>query len=149
MKRLAAYKKEYGVTAETTLKDLKRTYRNFMKEWHPDKFAGNEEKLEEAEIKSKSLIEAYHFLVSMSPETLEANKEKYTETITNGALNDFEWKKSIMKMSFADGSEYEYFGVQEKTYIKLCNANNQYRFAKRHIFPSHKYRQVTKLTDDQ
>ena len=146
MKRLAEYKKQYEVTPETTLKDLKKTYRNFMKEWHPDKFAGNEDKLAEAELKSKSLIEAYHFLVSMHPETQEAHREEYIETTTAGGIVDFEKKKSILQVSFVDGSVYEYFGVQEKTYIKLCNASNQYRFCKRHIFPVFKYRQITKKT---
>jgi curved DNA-binding protein CbpA len=37
-----------------------------MKECHPDKFQGDETGLKAAEEKSKQVIEAYHFLVSIN-----------------------------------------------------------------------------------
>ena len=56
MKKISDYKKQFGVTPETTLKDLKTTYRNLVKEWHPDKFNNDEVKLAEAEAQSKIMI---------------------------------------------------------------------------------------------
>jgi DnaJ-class molecular chaperone len=44
MRRIVEYRKLMNITQETTLADLKIVYRNLMKEWHPDKFADNEEK---------------------------------------------------------------------------------------------------------
>lgn len=38
MKRINAYKKLFNVEKEIDLKELKSTYRNLVKEWHPDKF---------------------------------------------------------------------------------------------------------------
>lgn len=144
MKRITAYRKEFGVTPETTLKDLKSTYRGFMKEWHPDKFSNDEVKLAEAEVKSKTIIDAYHFLVSIAPETKEANLEAYTETITNSVIEDFSFKKQVLEVSFTDGTTYEYFGVKEKIYGKLCDSFNQNRFAKRHVYNSFLYRKTDK-----
>ena len=38
MKRVNQYKKLFNVEKEIDLKQLKSTYRNLVKEWHPDKF---------------------------------------------------------------------------------------------------------------
>lgn len=144
MKRISDFKKQFGVTPETTLKDLKTTYRNLIKEWHPDKFNNDESKLAEAEIQSKSIIEAYHFLVAIAPETIEAGLEEYNEAITASGMEDFVFKKQVLEVTFLNGSKYEYFGVQEKIYVKLCQSITQYRFAKRHIFNAFPYRQIKK-----
>ena len=82
MKRIIAYRKLLNITPETDLNGLKSTYRSLMKEWHPDKFTDNEALRDEAEEKSKEIIEAYHFLVSISPETKAFNLEAYTQTTT-------------------------------------------------------------------
>jgi hypothetical protein len=55
-----------------------------MKECHPDKFQGDETGLKAAEEKVK--IEAYHFLVSINPETTKLNLPEYTETTTTASL---------------------------------------------------------------
>ncbi|MFM7727116.1 MAG: J domain-containing protein, partial [Flavobacteriales bacterium] len=70
MKRIAAYRKLLGVEANAGLKELKSVYRNLMKECHPDKFHDNAELRMREEERSKEIIEAYHFLVSIAPETL-------------------------------------------------------------------------------
>ena len=72
MKRIKQYKKLFKVEGPIDLKELKKTYRGLVKEWHPDKFLKETEK-EEAEIKSTEIIDGYHFLVSIAPETKEAN----------------------------------------------------------------------------
>jgi DnaJ-class molecular chaperone len=65
MKKIIESRKLLGVDKTVDLKELKAIYRNFMKDWHPDKFQDNEQGKLEAEEKSKEFIEAYHFLVSM------------------------------------------------------------------------------------
>ena len=71
MKKIIDYRKLLGVTKTTELQELKTIYRNLMKEWHPDKFQDDDAKKQEAEEKSKQVIEAYHLLVSIAPETIE------------------------------------------------------------------------------
>ena len=44
MKRVNAYKKLFSVEPTTDLRELKKTYRNLVKEWHPDKFQDEEDK---------------------------------------------------------------------------------------------------------
>ena len=73
MKRINEYKKLFNVENDLDLKVLKKTYRNLVKEWHPDKFQ-EEEKVAEAEVVSQQIIDGYHFLVSIAPETKAANR---------------------------------------------------------------------------
>lgn len=149
MRRIALYKKEFGVTPETTLKDLKSTYRGLMKEWHPDKFSNDAEKLAEAEVKSKMIIDAYHFLVSIAPETIEANLEDYKATIATADIADFTYAKQVLEVFFSNGNSYEYFGVKESVYSKLCNSSTQTRFCKRHVFNSFKYRKTERKKSEE
>lgn len=140
MKRVNEYRKLFNADATTDLKQLKTTYRNLVKEWHPDKFQAGDEKAAEAEVKSQQVIDAYHFLVSIAPETIEANLEEYTVTTTESAIVDFIHKGLLLEVSFKDGSTYEYFGVSKNVYSKLVNSDKQFRFAKRNIFNSFLYR---------
>ncbi len=139
MKRVKAYKQLFNVEVDTDLKQLKSTYRNLVKEWHPDKFQ-DEEKKSEAEVRSQEIIDAYHFLVSIAPETKAANLEDYTKTTTESGIADFKHKGLLLEVSFTDGTTYEYFGVNRNLYLKFVNAEKQYRFAKRNIFNSFLYR---------
>jgi len=146
MKKIVDYRKLLGVTKTTELKELKTIYRNFMKEWHPDKFQDNHELKIEAETKSKVFIEAYHFLVSISPETYAQTFEEYTKTITTSGIIDYEFKDQVLKITFADGSIYEYFDVPKAIYIKMVNSGAIARFAKRHICSAYDYRNINKPT---
>ncbi len=143
MKRINEYKKLFKVAPETDLKQLKSTYRSLVKEWHPDKFQIEAEK-EEAEVKSTQIIDAYHFLVSISAETKAANLTEYTSTTFNSGISDFKHKGQLLEISFMDGSTYEYFGVTKSVYSKLINSDKQLRFAKRNIFTSYLYRKSKK-----
>ena len=143
MKRINEYKKLFSIEGESTLKQLKSTYRNLVKEWHPDKFQEGDEKAAEAEIKSQQIIEGYHFLVSIAPETLAANLEEYTAS-TESKIYDFRHKGLLLEITFIDGSTYEYFGVTKKMYLKFVNAEKQFRFAKRNVFTSFLYRKSKK-----
>ncbi len=133
-----------GVDKAVTLSELKSLYRNFMKEFHPDKIQDNEELKLEVEEKSKKIIEAYHFLVSIAPETVEATLEDYNNSTSNSQIADITYTGKRLRIDFQDGSGYEYFGVPENTYIKLVNADSQGRFARRHIYTSFLYRNVSK-----
>ena len=139
MKRINEYKKLFNVEPDTDLKQLKKTYRNLVKEWHPDKFQEEKDK-EEAELKSQTIIDGYHFLVSIATETKETYLDEYIETTTKSGISDFNWKKRVLEMTFLDGASYEYFGVPEKVFQKLINSDKQMRFCKRSIFNSYLYR---------
>ena len=145
MKKIDHYRKLLGVTNTADLKELKSVYRNQMKDWHPDKFQDNEEEKIAAEKKSKTLIAAYHFLVSIAPETVEASLEQYTQTLEVASISDFEYKTDMLRIDFSDGNSYEYFDVPKATYIKLVNAPSQARFVRRHISETYVYRSVNKL----
>ncbi len=144
MKKIIESRKLLGVEKEVTLAELKALYRSLMKDWHPDKFAGNEAAKLEAEEKSKEFIEAYHLLVSISPETHALQVEQYTAAITTSRIIDFRYKNQTLEVDFADGSSYEYFGIPRNTYLKLVNSDTPDRFARRHIYHSFIYRKASK-----
>jgi DnaJ-class molecular chaperone len=143
-KKIAEYRALLNVTKTATLKELKTIYRNSMKECHPDKFVG-EDADEQAETKSKEIIEAYHFLVSIAPETQEKVKDAYENTIKNSGILDFYMENGALYINFLDGSQFEYFGVPKNTYIKMVNAESPGRFARRHIYTNFLYRSASKL----
>ena len=148
MKKIGEYRKLLEVDNTATLKDLKTIYRNVMKDTHPDKFVNNEAGKLEAEEKSKSVIEAYHFLVSINPETQEKYKEEYTDTVSNSIITDFYLEKSILKVQHLNGKMFEYIGVPRNTYIKMVNADSPSRFARRHIYGKFIYRKSGEVMAD-
>jgi curved DNA-binding protein CbpA len=145
MKKIIDYRKLLGVNKDAELQELKTVYRSFMKTWHPDKFQDNADAKLEAEEKSKTIIEAYHFLVSIAPETLQQSAEEYSNTTAGSGILDFEYKQQVLKIYFADGNTYEYFDVPKEVYRKLINADSPGRFARRHIFNTYVYRSINKL----
>ena len=148
MKRITAYRKLFNTDKDADLKQLKSAYRNLVKEWHPDKFQEGDARKEEAELKSREIIDAYHFLVSIAPETKEATLETYMETITNSGISAYQHKGLLLEITFTDGSTYEYFGVQKPMFLKFHNAGNQVRFAKRNIYNSFLYRKSKRLLQE-
>jgi curved DNA-binding protein CbpA len=145
MKKIVDYRKLLGVTANAELQELKTVYRSLMKTWHPDKFNDNAESKLEAEEKSKTIIEAYHFLVSIAPETRNQSLAEYTLTTTTSSIVDFEYKSQVLRIDFFDGSSYEYFDVPKAVYVKLVNADSRGRFARRHIYNAFLYRSTSRL----
>ena len=148
MKKIGEHRTLLGVDKNVTLKELKTIYRNVMKDTHPDKFINDETGKIEAEEKSKSVIEAYHFLVSINPETQEKYKEEYTETTSTSNIQDFYLEKSILTIQHLNGNIYEYLGVPRNTYIKMVNADSPSRFARRHIYNTYLYRSTSKIVGD-
>ena len=145
MKKIVDYRKLLGVNEAAELQELKTVYRTLMKNWHPDKFQDSIESKLEAEEKSKTIIEAYHFLVSIAPETRKQSLEEYTLTTTTSIFADFEYKSQVLSVNFFDCSIYEHFDVPKAVYVKLVNADSPGRFARRHIFNSYVYRSTSKL----
>jgi len=144
MKRVKEYRTLFAAEPTSTLKELKTSYRNLVKEWHPDKFQDDAEKLEEAELMGRKVIDAYHFLVSIAPETKAKNLDEYNATITESGISDFQHKGVLLEVTFLDGTTYEYFGVPKSVYIKMCQSDKLVRFAKRNIFNSYLYRKSKK-----
>ena len=145
MKKITDYRKLLEVDKDAELQELKTVYRSLMKTWHPDKFHDKAEEKLAAEEKSKTIIEAYHFLVSIAPETLSQTASEYSQTTANSGILDFEYKAQVLKIYFADGNTYEYFDVPKEVYRKLINADSPGRFARRHIFNAYVYRSLSKL----
>lgn len=142
MRKIVDYRKMLGVDKNAELGELKSVYRTLMKNWHPDKFTESAERKLEAEEKSKSIIEAYHFLVSIAPETRLQTLDDYN--LTTSGLADFEYHSQVLTVKFNDGNEYEYFDVPRAVYIKLINADSPGRFARRHIYNNYVYRSTSK-----
>ncbi|WP_339904664.1 KTSC domain-containing protein [uncultured Cyclobacterium sp.] len=144
MKRINEYKKLFGVEKEIELGTLKKKYRELVKEWHPDKFQNGDPLQIEAELQSRRIIDGYHFLVSIAPETIAANSEAYSETINKAGIADYWHKGMLMEITFMDGSTYEYFGVTKQVYQKMINSDKVNRFAKRNIYPKYIFRKTKK-----
>jgi len=144
MKKINDYRKLFEATPASTLADLKTTYRNFMKAYHPDKFQDETAKAE-AEEKSREMIEAYHFLVSIAPETIEGLMPEFKETIMASNISDYQWKGLVLEITFLNGSSYEFFNVPKNTYIKLVNSDSPARFAKRHIYNEFSFRKLSNV----
>jgi len=147
MKRITEYKKLFGVEKDIELKELKKSYRNLVKEWHPDKFQEGDERQAEAEINSRKIIDGYHFLVSIAPETKAANLEEFQETTNVAGIEDFQHKGMVLEITYLDGNTYEFFGVTRKIYIKMVNSDKLNRFAKRNIYPNYLYRKSKKTAE--
>jgi DnaJ-class molecular chaperone len=145
MKRIKEYKKLFKVEGPIDLKDLKKAYRGLVKEWHPDKFT-DEAKKEEADLMSTQIIDGYHFLVSIAPETKEANLDAYKTTITEFQVADWHHNIMLLEVTFTDGNKYEYFGVSKILFGKFVNAKSMNNFGKRNIFNSFTYRKSMKAS---
>ena len=148
MKRINEYKKLFQIESQIDLAELKQTYRKLVKQWHPDKFQDGDPLKEEAAIMGRQVTDGYHFLVSIAPETKEANLAEYTATINECMIADFKHKGLLLEITFTDGSTYEYFGVNTNVYKKLINSDKQVRFAKRFIYESYTYRKSKKATEE-
>lgn len=147
MKKIVESRKLLGVAKDANLKELKAIYRNFMKEFHPDRIIDDEAAKLAAEEKSKAFIEAYHLLVSINPETHEQQLEKYTEVITTSRIENFQYKNQTLIVDFIDGSRYEYFSIPKSVYNKLIASGTPDRFARRHIYHEFVYRRVNKAVE--
>ena len=148
MKRILVNEKILGASRKASLDELRTIYRKLIKEWHPDKLQQDEEKLAVAEVRSKEIIDAYQFLVSISPETHAANLEEYTKITSANFITDYEYKGVTLTVTFYDGCVYEYLGVPRNIYIKMVNSATVARFARRHIFFSYLYRRAEKQKED-
>ncbi len=149
MKRINEYKKLFQIENEIDLAALKLTYRKLVKQWHPDKFQDEDPLKEEARIMGRQVVDGYHFLVSIAPETKALNLPEYQTTIATCGIADYKHKGLLLEITFTDGSTYEYFGVNANVFKKLINSDKQVRFAKRFIYDSYLYRKSKKATQEE
>jgi len=147
MKRINEYKKLFLIEKEIDLTSLKSTYRKLVKQWHPDKFFEGDPLREEAAIMGQRVVDGYHFLVSIAPETKAATLVEYTTTIMECGIADFKHKGLLLEITFTDGSSYEYFGVNAALFQKFINSDKQIRFAKRFIYNQFLYRKSKKAVE--
>ena len=92
----------------------------------------------------RQIVDGYHFLVSIAPETKEANLASYQQTIMECGILDFKHKGLLLEITFSDGTTYEYFGVNANVFKKFVNSDKQVRFAKRFIYEVYLYRKSKK-----
>ena len=144
MKRINQYKKLFQIEEQIELGALKSTYRSLVKQWHPDKFQDDDPMKVEAELMGRQIVDGYHFLVSIAPETKEATLQEYQQTIMECGITDFKHKGLLLEITFSDGSTYEYFGVNANVFKKFLNSDKQVRFAKRFIYEAYLYRKSKK-----
>jgi hypothetical protein len=144
MKRINQYKKLFQIEDQIELGALKSTYRSLVKQWHPDKFQDDDPMKVEAELMGRQIVDGYHFLVSIAPETKEATLQEYQQTIMECGITDFKHKGLLLEITFSDGSTYEYFGVNANVFKKFLNSDKQVRFAKRFIYEAYLYRKSKK-----
>jgi len=147
MKRINQYKKLFNVEGDIDLALLKKSYRNLVKEWHPDKHTADDTLKEEAEEMSRQITDGYAFLQSIAPETIAKGKDEYTNTIENAFIDDMQHKSMLLEIAFTDGATHEYFGVNKTLFSKLVNADKMQRFARRNIFNSFTYRKSKKTVE--
>jgi hypothetical protein len=147
MKRINEYKKLFQVEQDIDLKVLKTTYRNLVKEWHPDKFQAGDERLDQVEEMSRKIIDGYHFLISIAPETKEANMTEYLSLTNELGIADYVHKGLLLEITFSDGTRYEYFGVPKNVFLKFNSSDKQVRFAKRSIYHSYLYRKAKSASE--
>ena len=142
-KKILDSRKLLSATVKTDLKELNVLYKGLMKKHHPDRFIDEAERTQ-AEETSKHIIDAYHFLVSIHPDTHALNKEDYAVTASTSAITDYHYKAQTLHLTFADSSVYEYFSVPINVYNKFVKNDANLRFARRHILHSFTYRRIKK-----
>lgn len=141
MKKINDSRKLLGATAANSLKELNTLYKGLMKKHHPDRFIDEAEKAE-AEAISQHVIEAYKFLESIHPETHAAGAADFEKTVASN-IGNWHYQHMTLHITFGDGSVFEFYGVDPKTYNKFVNTNGNTRFARRHIFGSFTHRKVS------
>ena len=147
MKRISEYKKLFQIDQNIDLAELKLSYRKLVKQWHPDKFQDDDPLKEEAALMGQKIVDGYHFLVSIAPETHAANLDEYIATTNESGIAGLKHKGLLLEITFTDGNTYEYFGVNANTFNKLWNSDKQVRFAKRSIYNSYTYRKSKKSSE--
>jgi hypothetical protein len=148
MRKITESRTLIGAAPNTSLKELNGLYRSLMKAHHPDRFAGDEAKRQEAEEFSKRLIDAYKSLESIHPETHAANAEEFQADVASNIL-DWHYKSLTLHVTFGNGSAYEFYGVPQKTYNKFVAAEGNTRFAKRHVFGAFTFRKAASGKADE
>ncbi|HNA33107.1 MAG TPA: KTSC domain-containing protein, partial [Flavobacteriales bacterium] len=125
MKKISDSRKLLGATSTTTLKELNTLYKGLMKQHHPDRFQ-DEQLRQKAEVTSQHVIECYKFLESIHPETHAANAAEFEKTVASN-IGNWHYQHMTLHITFGDGSAYEFYSVDPKTYNKFVNTDGNTR----------------------
>ncbi len=133
-------------TPGMSLKELNTLYKGLMKRHHPDRFQDATER-EEAEVLSQRIIAAYKLLESLHPETHAARAAELEAALASNVSN-WDYKGTVLSVTFGDGSVYAFQRVQRNTYNKFVSTNGTARFVRRHLAVVGAYRKVSGPTGD-
>jgi hypothetical protein len=126
MKKIVEYRKLLNVDKTAELKDLKPFIAMRWKNRILINFRGWSW-FKKTEENSKKIIEAYHFLVSINPETIKQNLPEYTETISSSTITDYKFVEGDWLLIFLT-EVYMSISVPKATYVKMVNCRFTWSF---------------------
>ena len=136
------YLRILGATINSTKEEIRNAYYDLIKQWHPDKFANDNQRIHEATEKSKIINEAYQNLRNFKTQTLSHYPERVQVKSSNIKSVGYSKESSTLQIQFKDGSLYEYYKVPEIIYNELLISSSKGKFANRYIYPRYRGERV-------
>jgi DnaJ-class molecular chaperone len=143
------YFKILGITRFSTKKEIKKAYREQIKQWHPDKFSNDEKVIKEATKRTQILNEAFSILKDYTP-PIDNNKKGQSvsfDTTINKTKHDsaqnisrirvvsstvysigYDNQTKTLQVEFKNRSIYEYYDVPSNIYEAFMRAESKGRF---------------------
>ena len=149
-----------GVNRKSSKDDIKKAFRDKIKQWHPDKFPEDSTNYIEALEKSKLINEAYYILKNYEPPNVrssdayyphysKSNRQKGEPDIVRIRVKSsnvhsigYDNEKEILQVEFLNGSVYEYYEVPEIIFNEFMAATSKGKYGNRYIFYSYHYQKV-------
>lgn len=138
-----------GVTRLSTNKEIKKAYREKIKQCHPDKFANNINKVIEVTAKAQELNEAYSFLKNYNlPNEKYPNSKDSVKNISRIRVKSsnvfaigYDINSKTLQVEFKKGHTiYEYYDVPSYIYEAFMRAESKGGFMSN--LGKYKYRKV-------
>ncbi len=154
------YFKVLGVDRYSSQLDIKKAFRELIKQNHPDKFQNDKNTISVATKKSQLINEAYIILKHYQPPDLKKlndysphyqrqGNKKLMHDIGRGDVKSsniksvgYDKDNNMLQIEFRNGYIYEYYNVPEEIFIDLLDAESKGRFGNRYIFYSYSYERV-------
>jgi len=143
------YFKILGISIKSSVNEIKSSYKNLMKKWHPDKFIEGTHEHFIATEESKKINDAYFNLKKLKNKILESTNQnrksesnyqektspqhgitKRTYVKSSNILSiGFDESKQILEIEFKKNhSVYHFYNVPKKEYINLLEAKSHGRY---------------------